>query len=88
MAEKLNLEERLEKLEARNQRVEADKAWETSWPRRLSIMVLIYFTVVFYLHFVIHISPWINALVLVIGYFLSTFTVGFLKKRWSANRNH
>jgi hypothetical protein len=50
-------------------------------------MVLIYFTVVFYLRFVIHIAPWINGLVPVIGYFLSTFTVGFLKERWLSRRN-
>jgi hypothetical protein len=87
MAEKLTLEERVEKLEARNQRVEGDKAWETSWLRRLSIMALIYFTVVFYLRFVIHIAPWINGLVPVIGYFLSTFTVGFLKKHWLSRTN-
>ena len=87
MDQKLTLEERVEKLEARNQRVEGDKAWETSWLRRLSIMVLIYFTVVFYLRFVIHISPWINGLVPVIGYFLSTFTVGFLKKHWLSRKN-
>jgi hypothetical protein len=80
------LEERVARLEARNQRVEADKAWETSWTRRLSIAVLIYLTVVFYLRFVVHINPWINALVPVIGYSLSTFTIGFLKARWSASK--
>jgi hypothetical protein len=74
--------DRIEKLEARNKRVEADKAWERSWIRRLSIMLLTYLVVVFYLHFVVHIDPWINALVPVIGYFLSTLTVSLLKKRW------
>ena len=64
--------ERIENLEARNKRVEGDKAWETSWTRRLSIMLLTYLVVVFYLHFVVHISPLINALVPVIGFFLST----------------
>lgn len=77
------IEERIAKLEARNSRVEADKAWETSWTRRLVLTSLIYLTVVFYLHFVIHIEPWINALVPVIGYFASTFTLGFLKNRFT-----
>ncbi len=76
------LEQRVEKLEARNRRVEADKGWETSWLRRGSIMLLTYLTVVFYLHFVIHINPWINALVPVIGFFLSTLTVTRLKQYW------
>lgn len=77
-----SLEERVEKLEARNRRVEADKAWETSWMRRIAIMVLIYITIVFYLHFVIHINPWINGLVPVIGYFVSTLTISRLKNNW------
>ncbi len=79
------LEDRIDKLEARNRRVEGDKGWETSWTRRLSIMLLTYVTVVFYLHFVIHIDPWVNALVPVIGYFMSTLTIALLKKRWLDN---
>jgi len=86
MAEKPDLEQRIEKLEARNRRVEGDKSWETSWQRRGTIMILIYLTIVFYLHFVIHIDPWVNGLVPVIGYFVSTMTVGFLKQRWLARR--
>jgi hypothetical protein len=73
---------RIEKLEARNNRVEGDKAWETSWTRKLSIMGLTYVVVVFYLQFVVHISPWINALVPVIGFFLSTLTISLLKAGW------
>ncbi|HEY5152509.1 MAG TPA: hypothetical protein VII55_00895 [Candidatus Saccharimonadales bacterium] len=87
MTEHQTLEARVEKLESRNRRVEADKAWEISWMRRLSLMVLIYLTVVFYLRFVVHIDPWINGLVPVIGYFISTLTVGLLKKRWVARRS-
>lgn len=82
MAENLTLEERIDKLEARNRRVEADKAWETSWTRRLTLMILTYAIVVFYLRFVVHIDPWINGLVPVIGYFLSTLTISFLKNRF------
>jgi hypothetical protein len=81
-----DLQKRIDQLEARNQRVESDKAWETSWVRRLSIMLLTYLTVVFYLQFVVHINPWINALVPVIGFFLSTTTVSQLKKYWLKHR--
>lgn len=88
MSAKATLEERVAKLEARNQRVEANKAWETSWLRRGSIMILTYVTVAFYLHFVVHISPWINALVPVIGYTLSTLTVSRLKQHWLARRKN
>ncbi len=81
-----NYEQRIAKLEARNARVDGDKAWETSWTRRLSIMVLTYVVVAFYLYFVVHIDPWINALVPVIGFLLSTLTVSLLKKYWLKRR--
>lgn len=82
-----SLEDRLTLIESRNQKVEGDKSWETSWTRRLSIMVLTYTVVVFYLRFVVHIDPWINALVPVIGFLLSTLTVSLLKKEWLKRRN-
>ena len=77
---------RIEKLELRNKRVEADKSWETSWIRRLSIMILTYIVVSAYLHFVIHINPWLNALVPVCGFFLSTLTLSALKAYWINRR--
>ncbi|HEX4774628.1 MAG TPA: hypothetical protein VH234_03865 [Candidatus Saccharimonadales bacterium] len=86
MIEKPTLEERVAKLEGRNQRVEDNKAWETSWLRRGSIMLLTYLTVAFYLRFVIHISPWVNALVPVIGYTFSTLTISSLKTYWLKRR--
>jgi hypothetical protein len=82
MVNEKDLVNRIEKLEARNKKVEADKAWETSWTRRLLIMVLTYLVVISYLHFVVHINPWINGFVPVIGYFLSTLTVSAAKKQW------
>ena len=81
------IEERLAIIGSRNARVEDDKAWETSWIRRISIMVLTYAVVSFYLRFVVHIDPWINALVPVIGFLLSTLTVSLLKKYWLSRRN-
>lgn len=77
---------RIEKLEARNKRVEADKAWEGSWTRKIAIMVLTYLVVVSYLQFVVKIDPWINAVVPVVGFFLSTLTVRLLKSIWIKNR--
>ncbi len=78
--------ERIEKLEARNRRVEADKAWETSWVRRLAIMLLTYVLVVVYLHFVVRIDPWLNAVVPAAGYLLSTLTISALKQYWLRRR--
>lgn len=82
-----SLEARVAALEARNKKVEADKAWETSWVRRGAIMLLTYLCVVAYLHFVIHVSPRLNALVPVVGFFLSTLTISFLKTAWLKKRS-
>ena len=79
--------QRIENLEQRNARVEADKAWETSWTRRLAIMGLTYAVVVAYLHFVIGINPWLNALVPVAGFFLSTLTISIVKSFWIDRRS-
>lgn len=78
-----DIEKRLEIIEARNKRVELDKAWEISWFRRISIMLLTYLVVVAYLQVVIQIeNPWFNALVPVIGFILSTLTISILKNFW------
>lgn len=77
-----DLEARIAKLEARNKRVELDKAWETSRVRRILIAVLTYFVVASYLAFVVHIDPWINAIVPVVGFLLSTLTLEATKKYW------
>jgi hypothetical protein len=79
-----NIEERLSLIEDRNSRVESDKAWETSWTRRVGIALLTYVVVVIYLKYVVQIDPWINALVPVIGFLLSTLTMSILKKYWQA----
>ena len=77
-----DLDKRITAIETRNKRVQQDKAWETSRTRKLSIMALTYLVVVSYLHFVVKISPWINGLVPVIGFALSTMTLTYLKKIW------
>jgi hypothetical protein len=84
MTDRKTLEDRIIDLESRNLRVDADKGWETSWTRRTAIMVLTYITVWFYLEHVVRVDPWINALVPVIGYTLSTLTISRLKTYWVA----
>lgn len=76
------IEERVAAIEARNERVEHDKAWETSWTRRISTLVLTYVVIAVYLKVVVHIDPWVNAIVPAIAFMLSTMTLGFLKKEW------
>ena len=47
----MNLEEEINKIKERNKKVELDKAWETSWTRKICIMVLTYIIVIIYYFF-------------------------------------
>ena len=79
---------RIEKLEERNRRVEADKAWETSWMRKFSIMILTYIVVLFYMLIITKTSkPYINALVPVLGFGLSTITINYIKTLWIRHKS-
>ena len=80
------LDERVARIEERNLRVEADKAWETSWIRRLLVALLTYATIAVYLQFVVHISPWINAVVPTASFLISTLALGAVKGVWLARR--
>lgn len=80
-----NLEERVEKIELRNRKVEVDKAWEGSWTRKIVLIIFTYLAVGLYLN-VIHVqSPWINAIVPSLGFLLSTLTLPFIKNWWKKN---
>ena len=84
-----HLQKEIIDLKARNKRVEADKAWETSWTRRLLIVALTYAVVVLFffaegsrLGSAEGPNPFVNAIVPVIGFSLSTLSVPLVKKWW------
>lgn len=77
------LEKRIKKLEDRNKGVELNKAWETSFYRRILIIIFTYLAIALYLKFIVGINPWINAIVPSIGFLLSTLTLPWFKKMWS-----
>jgi len=77
-----DFEKRLEAIEKRNRRVELDKAWETSWVRRLSIAVLTYAVIVIYLFVINNNTPFINAAVPVVGFLISTLVLRSIKDFW------
>ncbi|MFA6436181.1 MAG: hypothetical protein WCW30_03545 [Candidatus Gracilibacteria bacterium] len=76
------LKKELDEIKVRNQRVEADKAWETSWTRKLIILVLTYFVVVLFFFVAKLPNPFTNAVVPSIAFVLSTLTVPLFKKGW------
>ena len=78
-----DLENRIEKIEERNKRVEKDKAWETSWTRRICIMVLTYIVVITYSYVIKEYDNiFLSSLVPVIGFTLSTLSLKIVRKVW------
>lgn len=77
-----SIDERLFEIEERNQRVEYDKAWETSWTRRVTLVALTYVVVAGFLSRVHPENMWIDALIPCAGYLLSTLSLPPLKNYW------
>ncbi len=82
-----SLEARVAVIEARNRKVELDKAWEVSWARRLTIAALTYAVVITYLFIIDNSNPAVNGAVPVVGYLLSTLAVRWVKKLWQRNES-
>lgn len=86
MSEK-DLAKEVAAIKARNKRVETDKAWETSWTRRICIMVLTYIVVVIYSFTISKVqNVWLSSFVPVIGFTLSTLSLGLMRKLWEKRR--
>ena len=82
----LNTEE-IEQIKARNKRVELDKSWETSWTRKVCIMILTYIVVVIYSIGINHINNvFLSSVVPVIGFTLSTLSLRLIRKIWEKNK--
>ena len=75
-------EEILQALQERNERVEADKAWEISQTRRGFIMLTTYVVAGTYMSVLGASLPWLNAFIPVGGYILSTLSLPAIKKIW------
>ncbi|MBP3255814.1 MAG: hypothetical protein J6M60_04940 [Clostridia bacterium] len=81
------LQKEIEKIKARNKRVELDKAWETSWVRRICICILTYIVVVIYSIMIKNVENiFLSSLVPVIGFTLSTLSLRIVRKIWEKNR--
>jgi hypothetical protein len=77
----------IEDILKRNARVELDKAWETSLTRRFIIAAITYLTAASFLKLIGNEAYFINALVPVGGYLLSTLSLPFIKTWWIEHQN-
>ena len=82
----MNIEEEIIKIKERNNKVELDKKWETSWMRKICIMVLTYIVVVIYSYIVNNYNNiFLSSLVPVIGFTLSTLSLKLVRRIWEKN---
>lgn len=77
-----NLEQKINKIESRNKKVEADKAWETSYFRKIVIFSLTYLAISIFLWAIKIEKPFLNAIVPALAFMLSTLTIPFFKTLW------
>lgn len=76
------LKENIRQIKERNARVEADKAWETSWFRTVMVAALTYLMMLLLMNVLGVDEPALSALVPTLGFLLSTLSMGFAKKLW------
>lgn len=77
-----NIKKDVEAIKERNRRVEMDKAWETSFTRKILIAILTYAVIVLFLFYADFPKPFVSAIVPTIGFLLSTLSISVVKKIW------
>lgn len=85
----MNYEQEIENIKERNKKVELDKSWETSWTRKICIMILTYVVVIIYSYLIKRYDNiLLSSLVPVIGFTLSTLSLKYVRKIWEKRINH
>lgn len=83
----MDLDKRIKNIEERNKRVELDKSWETSWTRRICIMILTYIVIIIYSYLIRkYDNIFLTSIVPVIGFILSTLSLKALRRVWEKYR--
>jgi len=78
----MEIEKEIELIKERNKKVEADKAWETSGTRVVSVLVMTYIVTAIVFYFIGVKSFMLSALIPTVGFYLSTQSLPFIKKVW------
>ena len=83
----MNIQKELQEIKERNKRVEADKAWETSFTRKIFLAIITYIVIALFFLVANLPKPFINPIVPTLGFLLSTLLLPFFKKAWIARQN-
>ena len=78
----MNIKKEIEIIKQRNKRVEADKAWETSFSRKILIAIFTYMVIVIFFYFAGFPKPFTNSIVPALAFVVSTSTLPFFKRLW------
>ncbi len=76
------IKKEIDLIKERNKRVEADKAWETSLTRILSIVAVTYVFTAIVFYFIGVKDFLLNALIPTLGFYLSVQSLPLIKKYW------
>ena len=82
-----DIERRIAAIEERNRRVEAEKAWEVSLFRLVSIASMTYLTAFLVLFSMNAAKPFLSALIPAVGFMLSVQTLPTIRRRWIQSRS-
>lgn len=82
MATLVELEKEINTIKERNKRVEIEKAWETSWTRKIMIALFTYAVIAILFIFLGTPNPLKNAVVPSVAFILSTLSGPIIKKMW------
>jgi len=83
-----SLQKEIEIIKQRNQRVEADKDWETSWMRRIIITVLTYLVIVVFFYAAKLPEPFLNSIVPAVAFILSSSSLLLFRKIWQKHKKN
>ncbi len=82
MATLVDLEKEIDLIKQRNKRVEGEKAWETSWSRKVVIAGVTYIAIALFFYITNVQNPWEGAIVPTVGFLLANMSVPFFKNLW------
>lgn len=77
-----NLEKEIEAIKTRNKKVEADKAWEVSFVRRILISASTYVLISVFMYAIGVEKPLVSAIIPAIAYLISTHSLELFKSWW------
>lgn len=83
----MDFEREITEIKIRNKRVEQDKAWEISWTRKILVSLLTYIFAYSWLFLIKEPNAVLKSFVPVLGYFISTLSIKFIKKIWQTKHD-